>query len=343
MLTATLPQTSPTERTEPRQSVNRQHNVAPVVSIVVPIFNEHDLIERLHTEIVRAMDAIEKHWEVVYVDDGSTDTTREKLMALQQLDERITVVELTRNWGHQPAVTAGLTVARGSAIVLMDGDLQDPPAVIPQLIKAWKKGAQIIIAQRTRRAESGIRHLLFPLFYRVFAFLADYPIPINAGIFGLLDRKAVDAINALTETNRYLPGLRSWVGFRTKIVYYDRAERKAGQPKQTLWKLFKYAFDAIFSFSYKPIRLCLVMGSILALLAISYGGLLLMLRTMGVGMFGISVVDGYTTTIVSILLLGGLQLFSVGILGEYIGRIYDEVKHRPLFLIQDIHRADRED
>lgn len=310
------------------------------VSLVVPVFNEAELIGRLHREIVLAMERIDgADWEVVYVDDGSTDGTIALLRKQQALDERIIVVELSRNWGHQAALTAGLSVARGDAIVLMDGDLQDPPSVIPRLVEAWRNGGQVVVAQRKSRAERGVRRWLFSLFYRILGFLSDYPIPLNAGIFGLLDRQAADAINRLTESNRYLPGLRAWVGFRTRIVHYDRAERAGGETKQSLLRLFKYAFDAIFSFSYKPLRLSLAAGASLFAFAIAYGGVLVALRLMGKGMFGIQVVDGYTSTIVAVLLLGGVQLVSVGILGEYIGRIYDEVKRRPLFMIQNVHRS----
>lgn len=167
--------------------------------------------------------------------------------------------------------------------------------------------------------------------------MSDFPIPLNAGIFGLLDRQAVDAINRLSESNRYLPGLRAWVGFRTAVVYYERAERAAGEPKQNFWRLLKYALDAVFSFSYKPLRLSLILGMLTASFALLYGTTLLICRAFGVGMFGLPVVVGYTSTIVSILLLSGVQLICVGLLGEYIGRIYDEVKRRPLFLIHSIH------
>jgi dolichol-phosphate mannosyltransferase len=174
-------------------------------------------------------------------------------------------------------------------------------------------------------------------FYRALGFLSDYPIPLNAGVFGLLDRQAVDAINHLGETNRYLPGLRAWVGFRTAVVTYDRAERAGGEPKQTLWKLLRYGLDAIFSFSYKPLRLSLFVGLFTSTFAMLYGVALILCRILGVGMFGLPVVDGYTSTIVSILFLGGIQLISVGILGEYIGRVYDEVRRRPLFLVRKLH------
>lgn len=311
----------------------------PVISVVVPIYNEQALIHRLHQEVAAALDPLGMEWEVIYVDDGSEDRSRDLLLDLQKSDPRLVLVELSRNWGHQAALSGGLNIAKGDAVILMDGDLQDPPVVIQEMVTEWHRGSQIVIAQRRSRQEIGYRKFMMPLFYRFLGLLSDTPIPLHAGIFGLLDRKAVDAINQMGETNRYIPGLRAWMGFRTGVVFYDRAERAAGCSKQTFVKLTRYALNAIFSFSYKPIRLSLVTGLMVAVFALVYGSGLLMCRLLGVGMFGIPVVNGYTSTIVSILFLGGVQLISVGILGEYIGRVYDEVKRRPLFLIQKIHKA----
>jgi len=311
-----------------------------MISIVIPVYNEEPLLERLHTELTAAMADLSQPWEIVYVNDGSRDRSLEILLEKQREDPRVVVIELSRNWGHQAAVTAGLSLARGEAIVLMDADLQDPPAVIPELVAAWEKGAQVVVARRRARVETGLRRFLFPLFYKLFGLLSDYPIPLHAGIFSLIDRKVVDEINRLTETNRYLPGLRAWVGYRTEIITYARGERAAGAPKQSLWNLVRYAFDAIFSFSYKPLRLSLVFGSAMALLALAGAAGFVLCRLLSVGLFGQPVVVGYTSMIVSVLFLGGIQLICIGILGEYIGRIYDEVKRRPLFLIQEVHRTE---
>ncbi len=313
-----------------------------MISLVVPIYNEEELIDVLHGRVRAVMEAIGRPWQVVYVNDGSRDRSLPLLIERQADDPRVVVVDLSRNWGHQPAITAGLSVAEGEAVVLMDGDLQDPPEVIADLVRAWEEGASVVVAERRSRADRGLRGRLFPIFYRVLGFLSDYPIPLNAGIFGLLDRRAVDAINALTESNRYLPGLRAWVGFKTAVVYYDRASRAAGEPKQDFFRLVRYALDAIFSFSYKPLRLSLFAGLFTAAFAMLYGTTLVVCRVLNIGLFGIEVVNGYTSTIVSILVLGGVQLFCVGVLGEYIGRIYDEVKRRPLFLIHRIHRESAE-
>jgi dolichol-phosphate mannosyltransferase len=308
-------------------------------SVVVPIYNEEEVLDLLHPALCAVLDRIGEPCEVIYVDDGSSDGSLEKLLQFQAEDARVVVVELSRNWGHQPALTAGLKTARGQAVVLMDGDFQDPPEVISQFVEAWDDGAQVVIAERRSRQEHGFRTWAYPLFYKILGLLSDYPVPLNAGIFGLLDRQVVDAINSLQENNRYLPGMRSWVGYRSAFVYYDRAGRAAGCPKQTFWKLAKYAMDAIFSFSYKPLRLSLVTGLGIALLALLYSLFLVISRVAGWQLTG-PLIWGYTSTMVSVLFLGGIQLICLGLLGEYIGRIYDEVKRRPLFLIRQVHRVD---
>jgi dolichol-phosphate mannosyltransferase len=310
-----------------------------MISVVVPIYDEDVLIPRLHEELTWALGGLPDPAEIVYVNDGSRDSTLSLLLGLRKADPRVVVVDLSRNWGHQAALSAGLLVASGDAVVLIDGDLQDPPAVIPELVAAWKEGAEVVIGERRSRLDGGFRRLTFPIFYRLLGALSDYPIPLNAGIFGLLDRRAVAAVNALSETNRYLPGLTAWVGFRTRVVLYDRQARAAGAPKQSFVRLTRYALDAIFSFSYKPLRLSLFAGLLVALLSLVYGAVLTVCRLLGRGLFGIPVVDGYTSTIVAILFLGGVQLVSAGILGEYLGRVYDEVKRRPLFVVRDVHRG----
>lgn len=315
-------------------SIHRQ----VTISLVVPIFNEEEVLDALHSALVNALDEIGESWEVVYVNDGSTDCTGEKLLGLQALDPRVTIVELSRNWGHQPALTAGLQAARGQAVVLMDGDFQDPPEVIADFVDAWRSGAEVVVAQRRSRKETGFRRVVYPAFYKLLGFLSDYPIPLNAGIFGLLDRRVVDAINSLNENNRYLPGMRAWVGFKTEVVFYDRNDRAGGRPKQTFWRLFKYGLDAIFSFSYKPLRLSLVMGLATAAFGLLYAIALIGARMAGLQLVG-PVVWGYTSTIVSVLFMGGVQLICLGILGEYIGRIYDEVKRRPLYIVRQVHEG----
>jgi dolichol-phosphate mannosyltransferase len=314
-----------------------------MLSVVVPIYNEEENVVAFHTALEAVLNQLEdltrESWEVIYVNDGSRDTSLSLLLDIHSHDPRVVVVEFARNFGHQAALSAGLRVARGDAIILMDGDFQDPPEVLPGLVAAWKNGGKVVIAERTSRAEKGIRGKLFPLFYKVLGWLSDFPIPLNAGIFGLLDRQAADAVNRLREGNRYLPGMRSWIGFPTAVVSYDRADRAAGEPKQTLARLIKYATDAIFSFSYKPLRLGLALGSSLLITAVLISAVALAGSLSHLQAFA-AVKTGYVIIMLALLALGGVQLVCTGLIGEYIGRIYDEVRHRPLYLINKLHRAE---
>ena len=302
-----------------------------MISIVIPIYNEEELIEQLNEAVGSALKEVVDDWEVVYVNDGSTDSSLDLLRSLQAVDSHVVVVELSRNWGHMGAISAGLQTARGRAVVLMDGDFQDPPSVLPRMIDAWRKGAEVVVGVRRSRQESRkLLAALFPLFYRLLGTLSDYPIPLNAGIFSLLDRKAVDSIVALREKNRYLPGLRAWVGYKNAIVYYDRQDRAGGEGKLSFISRIKYAMDAITSFSYKPLRLSFgLFGFATAmafLLAICMIGSSSAIATAGFGLAS------------AVFFVGGLLLLSVGILGEYLGRVYDEVRNRPLSLISQVHR-----
>jgi glycosyltransferase involved in cell wall biosynthesis len=306
-----------------------------MISVVIPIYNEEENISVLHTATRDAMNATGEEWEIIYVNDGSRDRSLTMLLEEQTADPRVVVVNLSRNWGHQGAITAGLRVASGDAVVLMDGDLQDHPSNIPAMVEKWRDGVKVVVAERLSRRETGLRGLLFPLFYRVLGKLTDFPVPLNAGIFGLIDRKVVDAINALPENNRYIPGLKALVGYRTETIYYDRMARNAGEAKQTFGRLFKYATDAIYSFSYKPLRLALAVGFALSLagcfsiFAGAIAGLWLHRGMWFAGAAGVGVV----------LLLSSLQLVCIGFVGEYVGRVYDEVRQRPLFIIDEVLRA----
>ncbi len=216
-----------------------------MISVVVPIFNEEENIPRFHQAVTSALKETNEDWEIVYVNDGSRDSSLELLQEVHSQDPHAVIVDLSRNWGHMGAVSAGLKIARGDAIVLMDGDFQDPPEVILSLVESWKTGAQVVVAVRRSRQESRkLLAVLFPLFYQVLGALSDFPIPLNAGIFGLMDRQTVDSINSLGEINRYLPGLRAWVGYKNAIVYYDRHDRAAGEGKLSFISLIKYAMDA---------------------------------------------------------------------------------------------------
>ena len=303
-----------------------------MISVVVPIYNEEEIVESFHAALAGAMQDLGEEWEVVYVNDGSRDSSLQLLKELQTVDPHVVVVDLSRNWGHMGAITAGLQTAAGDAVVLMDGDFQDPPEVVPELVAAWREGAEVVTAVRRSRQEGRkVLALLFPLFYRVLGALSDYPIPLNAGIFGLLDRRAVNSINALQEGNRYLPGLRAWVGYKTGVVLYDRQDRLGGEGKLTFLSRIKYAMDAITSFSYKPLRLSFVLSGMAVFAAVVLAICALVssspMRPLGFGLAA------------AIFMVGSLMLLCLGVLGEYLGRVYDEVRRRPLSIISQVHYA----
>ncbi|HUN85358.1 MAG TPA: glycosyltransferase family 2 protein [Terracidiphilus sp.] len=303
-----------------------------MVSVVVPIYNEEELILSFHEAVARAMNRAAEEWEVVYVNDGSTDSSLELLKGLQTIDPRVVVVELSRNWGHMGAISAGLHTASGDAVILMDGDFQDPPEVLPELIDAWRDGAEVAIGVRRSRQESRkILAWLFPLFYRVLGTLSDFPIPLNSGIFSLMDRKAVDAILSMRERNRYLPGMRAFVGYRNSIVYYDRQDRAGGEGKLSFLSRIKYAMDAITGFSYKPLRLSFGLFGFSSCTALVLGFSTLFSTS--------AVITAALGVSAAVFLVGGFLLLTVGLLGEYVGRVYDEVRNRPLSLISQVHRS----
>lgn len=301
-----------------------------MISVAIPVYNEEELIDLLHSRVSAVMNGIGEEWEVVYVNDGSRDRTLELLLEVQARDPHVVVVDLARNFGHMGALSAGLQTVRGDAVVLMDGDLQDPPEVIPDMVEAWRRGAKVVNAVRRSREES--RKWLIPFFngfYRVLGMLSDFPIPLNSGIFGLMDRQALDTFNSLKEYNRYLPGLRAWIGYPTATVLYDRKDRAKGEGKLSFVSRIKYALDAITSFSYKPLRLSFALSIPAMCLAL--------LAAIVLGATGN--LDGTVGIVLAIFFAAGAQLFCVGILGEYIGRIYDEVRARPITLIHKVHRA----
>lgn len=303
-----------------------------MISVVVPIYNEEELIIRFHESVASAMNSTRTQWEVVYVDDGSTDSSLYLLRGLQHHDSHVVVVELSRNWGHMGAISAGLKTALGAAVILMDGDFQDPPEVLPELVDAWRNGAEVVVAvRRSRQERSRILAKLFPLFYRVLGSLSDYPIPLNAGIFSLMSRKAVDSINEMEEKNRYLPGLRAWVGYRNTVIFYDRKDRLAGDGKLSFVSRIKYALDAITSFSYKPLRLSFALFVFASSMSVVLS-LCMLLATSSVGVAGFGVAA-------TVLFVGGLLLLCMGVLGEYLGRVYDEVRSRPLSIINTVHSS----
>lgn len=307
-----------------------------MISVVVPIFNEEQVIPMFHGAVADALKEVGEAWEVVYVNDGSKDSSLKLLRELQAVDTHVVVVDLSRNWGHMGAISAGLQTALGDAVVLMDGDFQDPPEVVPELVAAWRNGAQVVTAvRRSRQERRKVLATLFPLFYRLMGALSDFPIPLNAGIFGLLDRQAVDSINSLREGNRYLPGLRAWVGYKTGVVFYDRQDRAAGVGKLTFLSRIKYAMDAITSFSYKPLRLSFVLaGCAMSLAAIMAASTIVSKSPVNPLGYGVAA---------AVFLTGGLLLLCLGVIGEYLGRVYEEVRSRPLSIINKVYYASKLD
>ncbi len=294
------------------------------LSVVVPVLDEKDCLPELRRRLTAVLPA---DAEVVFVDDGSTDGTVSLLRSFNKEDARFKAVLLSRRFGHGAAVMAGLARASGDAVVLMDGDGQDPPELIPRLLETWKGGAKVVYAERTGRAESGPRRAVTWLFYRMTALLADTAIPLDSGVFCLLDRAAADALRALPERHRYLPGLRAWIGFPSAAVPYERAPRLSSVPKQGLGALSGYAFDALFAFSAVPLRLATVLGVVLSGLSFVYGA-----KVVYEKLFTDKPIIGWTSTIATMTLIGGTTLLTLGIIGEYLARIYDEVKRRPLFI-----------
>ena len=309
------------------------------LDVVIPIYHEEENLPELGRRLAAVCGQLEGvDWRVIYVNDGSTDRSVELILEQQRTDSRFTLVDLSRNFGHQAAISAGLAHADGDAVILMDGDFQDPPEVIPNLIACWRDGGEVVRAERRSRQEQGLRRLGFELFHKFFSWISDFPIPANAGVFGLLDRQAVEQLNQFTEKNRFIPGLRSWIGFDQRTVYYDRQERAAGAPKQTLRRLISYAMDGVFSFSYKPLRLMTLAGVCVSTMGFVVACVFILKRLTGIE----TAATGFTTLVTLVLLLGGVQLIAMGVFGEYLGRIYDEVKQRPLYIVKKQHGQGRE-
>jgi len=301
-----------------------------MLEIVVPLFNEEENVSELHARLDAACRRLDRSWRVTYVDDGSSDRTVALIEELRGDDPRFRLLSLSRNFGHQAAITAGLRQAEGDAVVLLDGDLQDPPEFIPDLVAAWDHGAEVVIARRRSRQETGLRRLAFDLFHAGFRYLVDADIPAHTGTFCLLSRPVLDALNGLPETHRFFPGLRAWVGFRQVLLEYDRHARHRGTPKQTFRRLVRYAADGVLSFSFRPLRLVTIIGLGVCGLAFLVAAWFVAKRLTGLE----SAPIGFTTLCCAVFGLGGLQLVGLGVLGEYVGRIFEEAKGRPLFVVR---------
>lgn len=303
----------------------------PAITVVVPIFNEEAVLPELLARLTAVFDQNPgQQWNALLVDDGSRDRSVELISAHATRDPRFGLVELSRNFGFQAALAAGLAHATGDAIVTMDADLQDPPECIPELVAKWQAGAEIVLAVRRSRAETGARRLGMDVFHNLFGRVSDHPIEPNTGTFGLMNRAAVDALNAMPERHRFFPGLRSWVGFATGEIAYDRQERAAGQPQQTLRRLVRYAFDGVFGFSYLPLRLLTYAGLFIGTAGFILGIYYVVKRLINIE----TAPTGFTTLAALVLFLGGVQLIGIGVIGEYLARVYDEVKKRPLYVIK---------
>ncbi len=300
-------------------------------SIVAPIFNEVDNLPELHRRVRDVMSAMHSTWELVLVDDGSNDGSTERILELAKQDRHVRPVIFARNFGHQVAITAGWDYARGDAVVIIDADLQDPPEAIPDLIAKWREGYEVVYAVRAEReGETWFKKTTAALFYRIVHRITDVKIPVDTGDFRLMDRKVVDVLKTMRERHRFPRGMSAWVGFRQIGVPYKRAARHAGVTKYPFSKMLKLALNAITGFSYFPLQLATYFGFAAAGLAIIAIPVVIVMRLAGHGTF-----LGQATTLIAVLFLGGVQLISLGVLGEYLGRIYDEVKGRPLYIVRE--------
>jgi polyisoprenyl-phosphate glycosyltransferase len=313
--------------------------MSPKYSLIVPVYNEAENIGELYRRVSAIMDKLPDRSELILVNDGSRDRTLEMLRELHHQDQRVCYLSLARNFGHQIAVTAGLQFSRGQAVIILDADLQDPPELIPDLLTKWQEGFQVVYAQRTRRQkESWFKRLSAYTFYRLLKQLADVDIPTDTGDFCLLDRQVVDLLNAMPERNRYIRGLRSWVGFKQTALLFDRDPRFAGEVKYTFTKSLKLAINGLASFSQVPLRLSTYLGLFTAFLSALMAILVLYWRLIS----PVSPLSGLATVLIAVFFFGAVQLLSIGILGEYIGRIYEEVKGRPLYTLAEVaqHQED---
>ncbi len=305
----------------------------PRYSIVAPAYNEEAVLHALYQRVAEVMDATGEPWELVIVNDGSRDRTAEIVRELHAADPRVKLVDFARNFGHQLAVTAGLDHAQGDAVVIIDADLQDPPEVILEMIQRWKEGYEVVYAIRAEReGETWFKEFTARLFYRLIYRITDVDIPMDTGDFRLLDRRAVSVLNQMRERHRFIRGMSVWVGFRQTGVTYKRAARLAGETKYPFRKMFRFAMDAITGFSYLPLQLASYLGWAIAALSGIFMLVVIFLRLVNDGS---PPFYGQATTLVAVLFLGGVQLISIGIIGEYLGRIYDEVKDRPLYIVRE--------
>jgi dolichol-phosphate mannosyltransferase len=306
----------------------------PAISVVIPVFDEEDNLPLLYQRLTKVLGEVEPDYELIFVDDGSRDNSSQYLEELAELDPHVIVVQLARNFGHQIAISAGLDFARGDGVIIMDADLQDPPEILPEFIEKWREGHDIVYAIRANRKEGWLKRNAYSFFYRILQRIANIQIPLDAGDFCIMDRKVVVILTNMPERNRFIRGIRSWIGLDQVGLEYDRDSRYAGKPKFTLSRLIYLALDGLVSFSFLPLRAISILGFVISfisiLLAISY--------TIQKITRGLSP-PGFATTIVAIFFLAGIQLITLGVIGEYVGRIFEEVKRRPLYVVKKISKT----
>lgn len=310
----------------------------PKYSLVIPIYNEEETLPELYRRISAVMDRMDGPVELILINDGSRDRSLELLRELHEKDARISYLSFARNFGHQIAVTAGLNFSTGKIVVVMDGDLQDPPELIIDMVEQWRQGYQVVYAQRTQRHKEGwFKRLPAYMYYRILRHLADVDIPIDTGDFCLMDRCVVDILNAMPERNRYIRGLRAWIGFKQTAVKFERDPRFAGEVKYTFRKSLSLAMNGLVSFSKVPLRLSIYLGLFAAFVSVLMAFLILYWRIF----YPNSALTGLTIVMMAVFFLGAVQLVSIGILGQYVGRIYEEVKGRPLYTLAEVAGFDR--
>jgi len=302
------------------------------LSVIVPFLNEEENLPVMYDRLVKAMNGQPESLEMIFIDDGSTDGSARWVAEKSRTDARVKLLRLSRNFGHQIAITAGMDFADGDAVCIIDADLQDPPETIPDLLAKWREGNDVVYAVRaSREGESWLKKFLAATFYRVFHRMANINVPMDAGDFRLVDRKVIAALREVRELHRFMRGLTCWVGFTQCAVHYERAARHAGSTKYPVWKSLRLAWDAITSFSGAPLRLMMGMGVL-----VSVGGLVMALRLIGSKMLGIAeTVPGWTSQTAIVLLLGGIQLVCLGLLGQYVSRVFEESKKRPLYFLRE--------
>lgn len=309
----------------------------PTYSVVIPIHDEQESLHELHRRLVDVLPVLDGETEILLVDDGSTDMSYPIMLQLHARDPRFKIVHLARNFGHQLAITAGIELARGDAVIVMDGDLQHPPELLPELAARWRAGFDVVYGVMTERPEGLLKRVTARAYYRILRRLASVEIPAAAGDFRLADRRVIEAFRAMPERNRFVRGMFAWLGFRQVAVPYAVPERFAGSSKYTLRRMIRLATDGLVSFSTAPLRLALDLGFIVSALAFLFG-----IATLISKLAGAFLVPGWLTIVLVTSFIGGIQLIVVGVVGEYVGRIYDEVKARPLYLVRELHGFEHE-